>query len=296
MLSPDQLEANTAFIFFWTIWSLSCEHLQHSSQFTIQVTTWNMKAAVNAEYPVLPWTIIHTSFNLSSEQLITYPYKCCSTYFCTHPESDSWLQGISIRISFSFLPLSTSSSLCTLTPRKKSIKQRWVTIVLTFWTHCRLLTLKSRFFPTNSAYLQNNLIEEEEEVKRIVIPSLRSLAVTFGGLSFPFLPVLLHHLSPGGFKTFEVHSEYGAVVWGTSFGPSALDTWSFNFRGINTVQTGTQYHKTQKKSVPHMPKCSKEEIVTVSLGSLTESARKNKAQLESLILLTFPFTPGQPTK
>lgn len=35
--------------------------------------------------------------------------------------------------------------------------------------------------------------------------------VTFGCLCFPFLPVLLHHLSPGGFKTFEVHSEYGTV-------------------------------------------------------------------------------------
>lgn len=73
--------------------------------------------------------------------------------------------------------------------------------------------MKSRFFQTNSAYLDNNLIEEEleEEVKRIFILSLRSLAVTFGGLRFPFLPVLLYHLSPGGFKTFEVHSEYGAV-------------------------------------------------------------------------------------
>ena len=74
--------------------------------------------------------------------------------------------------------------------------------------------MNSKFFQTNSAYLENNLIEEEleeEEVKRISILSLRSLAVTFGGLCFPFVPVLLHHLSPGGFKTFEVHSEYGAV-------------------------------------------------------------------------------------
>ena len=64
------------------------------------------------------------------------------------------------------------------------------------------------------------MIEDEfevEEVKRIFILSLRSLDVTFGGLCFPFLPVLLHHLSPGGFKTFEVHSEYGAVECGTSF-------------------------------------------------------------------------------
>lgn len=75
------------------------------------------------------------------------------------------------------------------------------------------MTLKSRFFQTNSSYLENNLIEEEleEEVKRIFILSLRNLGVTFGGLCFPFLPVLLHHLSPGGFKTFEVHSEYGAI-------------------------------------------------------------------------------------
>lgn len=230
-----------------------------------------MKPAVNTEYPVLlPWTIPQlpsiskttTSFQIEQWTIDKpIPTNAVSTIFA--PTVSLICDFRENPFQFFFLPLFTSSSLCTLTPHKKNIRHRWVTMSLSFWIQSELLNSKSRFFQTIfqtiSAYFENDSIEhelEEEEVNRIFPLSLRSLAITFGGLRFPFLPVLLHHLSPGGFKTFEVYSEYGAVEWGTSFGSSALDIWSFNFGGTNAIQTGTQYHKTQKKSVSHTFKYS----------------------------------------
>lgn len=116
------------------------EQKQQTSYILIQGITANMKPDMDPEYHGLfSWHIIPISFNLNSKQLITRLPKSFSCCFCTRSESDLWPLGASLRIPFC-PPIVQILSVIYTYITQKHVRYRWVTIFLSFWIQCKLLT------------------------------------------------------------------------------------------------------------------------------------------------------------